>query len=321
MLITQTRTSVNEKEDKFHINKIDQPTTGEEIPEANNVTLLLGGDVMLGRNVMQVSLNNKNYSYPFEKISGLSKNAGIFFVNLENPVIRDCPRVNSGFKFCTLPQMIEGLKMAGINIVNLANNHILNYGPSGLSETEVNLRKENITATGVGGLVTIRVNGLTFGFLGFDLTVKSLTEEDLQLIKNSDSKADFLIIGVHWGEEYKAQANSYQRKWAREMVNVGADIIVGHHPHWVQDFECLSSSDGKSSCGHNSEASDCVCDGIIGKPVYYSLGNLVFDQMWSEETKKGMIVKLEIGNNGIVKEERINTYIRNTGQPEILQNN
>jgi poly-gamma-glutamate synthesis protein (capsule biosynthesis protein) len=66
---------------------------------------------------------------------------------------------------------------------------------------------------------------------------------------------------------------------------------------------------------------DSVCDGITSKPIYYSLGNLVFDQMWSEETKKGMLVKLEIGKNGIIKEERIDTYIKNVGQPEIVKDN
>lgn len=302
-------------------NESKQSASEEELPTSNNVTILLGGDVMLGRNVMQTSLKNNDYSYPFERIGGISKNADVFFVNLENPVIKDCPQTSSGFKFCTAPQMLEGLKNAGINVVDLANNHILNYGSSGLSETEDYLRQEEILATGVGGLVIKQVGGLTLGFLGFDLTTSSLTEEELQLINNSDSKVDYLIIGVHWGEEYKAYANSYQKKWARRMVKEGADIIVGHHPHWVQNFECLKYPEEGSLCAESNKSSECTCNGLAGKPVYYSLGNLVFDQMWSEETKRGVIIKLEIGQQGIVGEERIDTYMKKTGQPEIIFSN
>jgi poly-gamma-glutamate synthesis protein (capsule biosynthesis protein) len=286
----------------------------------NNVTLLFGGDVMLGRNVMNQSIKNKDYSYPFAKIFNFTKESDIFLVNLENPIIKDCPESNSGFKFCTLPDMVEGLIKAGVNVVSLANNHTLNYGPEGIEQTENYLTKAGISLSGMSNLVVKNFKGITFGFIGFDFTVKSPTLKDYQFIKESDSKVNFLLISVHWGEEYKAKANIYQRKWAKEMIVNGADIIVGSHPHWVQDFECLNYPQGESLCSNAGEDNNCICDGIVGKPVYYSLGNLVFDQMWSEETKKGLLVRLKVEPNKIVSDEWFYTYIKSSGQPELVKN-
>lgn len=285
----------------------DGGTTGQE---SLNVTVIIGGDVMLGRNVRETALSLNNYSYTTERIREYTRASDIFFVNLENPVIEDCPNHFGGFTFCAPPKMLEGLSMAGANIVSLANNHSGNYGKSGLEETKLYLKDSLISFVGQDNFEIKEVNGIKFGFLGFDFTVKEMSNDNLLLIEDSNSKVDFLIIGVHWGEEYKDKANTNQRKWAREMVGHGADIVVGHHPHWVQDFECLNDRG-------NDTISTSLCDGVLGKPVYYSLGNLIFDQMWSEETKKGMLVKLVIEKRGITQEERVNTYIEKPGQPRI----
>ncbi len=279
----------------------------------DTVSVLFGGDVMLGRGVMQTTITKSDYSYPFEKIKDFTKESDIFFVNLENPIIDNCPENSDGLKFCASPGMIAGLRNAGINVVSVANNHSGNYGKSGITETKDFLERENIMVVGQSDLLIKEFGNFSIGFLGFDFTVKSPAESDYRLIKESDGKVDFLIIGVHWGEEYKSKANPYQRKWAREIVRDGADIIVGHHPHWIQDFECIGSDNNESIISSQ-------CDGINGIPVYYSLGNLVFDQMWSEETKKGLLVKLELGKEGIKREEKYNTYMESIGQPEISSN-
>ncbi|KKR10587.1 MAG: SH3 type 3 domain protein [Candidatus Woesebacteria bacterium GW2011_GWA1_39_21] len=285
--------------------------------EKNDLTLLLGGDVMLGRMVAQTSEKNSGGVYPFVKISDLTKSADIFFVNLETPIINNCPKTSSSMVFCAPPMMLDGLKSAGINIVNLANNHSLNYGEDGLSQTITHLKEAGISYVGINNrtdlispVVIKKINDLTLGFLGFDFTSNILTENVYQLIRESASQVDLLVVGVHWGDEYKAKANVNQRQWASEMVKAGADIIAGHHPHWVQNVSCFDMS------GNLVEGN---CDLKNNKLVYYSLGNLVFDQMWSEDTKKGMLVRLTLNKNGVVKEERFNTYIRNIGQPEIVR--
>lgn len=259
----------------------------------HKVEVILTGDVMLGRSVMSVSLKSKNDpNYPFEKVGETLKSADLTFINLENPIIEDCPFTNSGFTFCTDPKMISGLKFAGIDVATLANNHTQNYGEEGLKKTSNFLEENDIKVVGMDNLVIQTKKETKFGFLGFDFTLKNIKQSDLDLVKDSKGKVDVLIVSVHWGEEYQARANKVQREIAKKLVEAGADIVVGHHPHWVQDEEEIN-----------------------GKPVYYSLGNLVFDQMWSEETKKGMIVRLTFENQKLVKEEKIPIYIEKIGQP------
>ncbi len=307
---------------------VKTPINNEKGPET--ITLLLGGDVMLGRSVMQEALKNGGYPYLFEKISDFTKDADIFFVNLENPIIEDCPIHTGGFKFCAPSQAVDGLVSAGVDVVTLANNHTKNFGESGYLQTKTILDDKNIKYVGDNTLVIYEFNNLFVGFLGFDFTVNPPTEADFKLISESDDKADFLVVGVHWGNEYQNSANERQRNWTEIMVNRGADIIAGHHPHWIQNFECSVKEEQYKNIENNydygySEINEesplnnnlPICNGITGKPVYYSLGNLVFDQMWSEKTKKGMLVKLKLGKGGIIDEERFDTYMVKIGQPEI----
>ena len=133
-------------------------------------------------------------------------------------------------------------------------------------------------------------------FLAFDYTIsKNNLDHDLELIKTSDPQIDILIVMPHWGEEYKDIANKFQVDAAHRMIENGADIIVGSHPHWVQNYE-----------------------EYLGKLVYYSLGNFIFDQSWSEETKKGLVVKMTFDEDKITKREEFKTYTPQKGQPIII---
>lgn len=279
-------------------------------------SLVLTGDVMLGRNVMNESVRNKNFTYPFLKVSDYLKTSDIVFTNLENPVIDDCPKIDSGFTFCSLPDSIDGLLFAGVNIISLANNHTQNFGLSGLLQTEKLIGDAGILVTGTGKLATKEVGGQKFGFLGFDFTVQEPTLKDYELIKISDSKVAILVVAVHWGVEYEDAPRDFQREWARLMTVNGADIVVGNHPHWVQGAECF---DNGESMGY-TKAGDLEQFSCLNgkKAVYYALGNFVFDQMWSEETKKGALVKVIFQEGGLVSQEVKRTFIRNIGQPEFV---
>lgn len=268
-------------------------------PEKEPVKIILGGDVMLGRSVMAVSLAKKDPIYPFRQIGSFLGSADLTLVNLENPVIQNCPTTNSGMIFCANPAMLEGLKYGGVDVVNLANNHTNNYGGGGLEETKKYLDQSEITYTGVGNLVVKEIKGTKFGFVGFEKSQQinpRLTKEESQLIANSNAQADVLIVSMHWGVEYKDIALPGVSALARELVDLGADVIVGHHPHWVQNIEKIN-----------------------GVPVYYSLGNLVFDQMWSEKTKEGVLVELTFDGSKIIGQRLGDTYIENIGQPRIRE--
>jgi poly-gamma-glutamate synthesis protein (capsule biosynthesis protein) len=104
---------------------------------------------------------------------------------------------------------------------------------------------------------------------------------------------------MHWGVEYQEKALPGVRGLAKEIIEYGADLIVGHHPHWVQDWEFID-----------------------GKPVFYSLGNFVFDQMWSEKTKKGLAVVLTYESNGNLADYKLlPTYMFSWSQPEFVEEN
>ncbi len=264
--------------------------------QESEVNLLFTGDVMLGRAVMSKSQALGDPAYPFAKVAPVLKAADITFINLENPIINNCPTTTSGMKFCTSPQMLKGLEASGVDVVTLANNHSKNYGQNGLDETVRILEGSDILASGLGSLVIKEIKGLKFGFLGFDFVSFSPKEDDFNLVKDSDSKVDILIVGVHWGGEYTDKPSSNQKEWARRLVESGADIVVGHHPHWVQESEYID-----------------------GKPVYYSLGNFVFDQMWSEKTRSGLAIRLKFDRKGkIIKEEFLPIYMTSLAQPEFV---
>lgn len=257
---------------------------------------------MLGRSVMTTSLNLNDPTYPFKNVSQELKAADLVFINLENPIVENCPRRIDGMIFCADPKMIEGLTYSGVDIANLANNHTLNYGASGKDETIEFLNGAGIDSVGYGNLVVKKINGTSFGFLGFEFIDKDITDEDLNLVRESNFKVDVLIVAVHWGREYKAIAQVRQRSIARKLIENGTDVVVGSHPHWVQDIEYIEGSPGEAS-----------------KPVYYSLGNFVFDQMWSTKTREGLAIKLSFKNGKIVGEERLPIYMTNWAQPEFVE--
>ena len=278
------------------------------------VEIILTGDVMLGRTVMTTSLDLNDPVYPFRKVADTLRSADIVFANLENPIIKNCPRHTDGFKFCADPRMVEGLTFSGIDVVNLANNHTLNYGKEGLEETKNFLTSSKIDYVGVGNLVTKEVEGNTFGFLGFDMVDNQLSKGNLELIKTSDTKVDVLIVGVHWGTEYTQKASEIQREWANLIIENGADVIVGHHPHWVQEIEYISQ---QNTTGANLNH---PTGGVVAAPVvYYSLGNFVFDQMWSQKTREGLAIRLTFRDSELIGEEKLPTYMTSWAQPEFVR--
>lgn len=256
-------------------------------------TIILTGDIMLGRSVMKTSLMKNDPIYPFKKVADVLKKADIVFGNLENPIVANCEYSDSGFKFCADPKMIQGLNFAGIDILNLANNHTQNYGQEGFLQTMNNLTINNIEYVGVDNLVIKRINGTNFGFLGFDFVTKEPKDIDYQLISKSKNKVDVLIVMVHWGVEYTSNPTIIQKQIANELVFSGADVVVGNHPHWAQNIDYIDE-----------------------KPIFYSLGNFVFDQQWSEETKKGLTIKLIYNGKKLSKIESIEIYMENFAQPE-----
>lgn len=286
---------VDNKKVKPEIAKPDNTPTPHLFSQPEKVKLILGGDVMLGRSVLTKADRLDNYTYPLAKILPYLSGADMVFVNLESPFLDNCPRTNGGMLFCSDPKMVNAIN-TGNMVVNLANNHILNFKKGGLDKTKTILEENNIGWTGFGSLYQKRIKGTTFGFLGFDFVSQKANENDLNLIREADKQVDVLVVGVHWGEEYQDKSNKFQKTWAQALVDAGAEVVAGHHPHWVQEMQMLNN--GRSL-------------------VFYSLGNLVFDQMWSEETKTGELAEIIITDGRITEYFTRRTYIGEIGQPDL----
>ena len=225
-----------------------------------NFTLL--GDLGLGRHITSTSRNKNNFNWPFEQVSLFLQKYDFNLANLESPIIENCPEGKTGtFTFCGDNRFLPYLSQNKF-IFNLNNNHILNYGQSGLIQTKNYLNQYQIPHF-YDDLLKKEINGIKLGFLGFDFITYPKIDKNIVLekIKLYDSQLDWLIVSIHWGNEYLPSPEKWRLDFAHQMIDAGADIIHGHHPHVLQSTEYYKE-----------------------KPIYYSLGNFIFDQNWSRET-------------------------------------
>ena len=295
---------------------------------ANNtkeVRIFFTGDVMLGRSVMSRSKQLGDHLYPFRKTVDRLRRADLTIINLENPIIENCPIHTEGFRFCSEPGSVSALEFAGINIASIANNHALDWGREGREQTIKYLNASGIESIGYDNVVYKKMSDVTFAFVGFDFVSNAylLNSDQTDMIIEAKNNSDVLIASIHWGNEYFNTANSHQRRMARELIGLGVDMIIGHHPHWIQDVECFLRSDGKVEIIESitseqfRQGQGCPQATI---PVYYSLGNFVFDQMWSGETRTGAAVETMFIDGKFVKDDVHIVYMQNWAQPEWIDN-
>ncbi len=250
------------------------PAAGLE--EFSAKTILFVGDIMLDRYVEYLMKKNSP-AYPFQKISQFLKGIDVVFGNLEGPIMKN-PAVLSddSMKFNFSALAVQTLSAGHFNLLGLANNHLEDGGKTGLDETREFLEKDGLDFVGDPLKCTP-----DFAFQNDDLTILAFNltyflcgdKEIVQAIKSAKSlnPGKFLIVSLHWGEEYQTRSSDWQQNSAHQMIDAGADLIVGHHPHVVQNLESYK-----------------------GKLIFYSLGNFVFDQYFSGETQQGLAVGLEI---------------------------
>jgi poly-gamma-glutamate synthesis protein (capsule biosynthesis protein) len=274
------------------------------------VTVALTGDVLLDRGVRKI-LDSRGADYPYEKIKCILERYDIVFGNLECPITQGGAPVlkNRNLIFRADVKNAAALKKAGYNVLNLANNHVMDYGPEGLENTLEALEKEGIKAVGAGEdckkarqPVFVNVRGIIVGFLGYSAfphegyfyfpdrpDVACVDTEKLESeIKNAKKDCDFLIVYFHWGKEFDFYPSGQQRELAYLAANSGADIVAGHHPHVLQPVEEYK-----------------------GKYIFYSLGNFVFDKQVPWGTDETVIVGLTLSRKGIEDMRLIPVRIKN----------
>jgi len=262
------------------------------------ITIVAVGDVMPGRAVNVQMEKLGDYTWPFQRTVDVLNPADLTIGNLETPIIDDCPVDFENRPFCADPKSVEGLVYAGFDGLSLANNHTLDQGEQGFLDTGGYLLD-----AGIQPLVTERtmvrdVNGVRVAVLAFDDTagIDINLDEATEMIRQADRNAEVVIGIIHWGNEYVSEPTTHQRLLGQTMIDAGMDVVIGSGPHWVQPVEKYG-------------------DGLI----FYSLGNFVFDQMWSWQTRQGYVAVLNItveGDNLTIDYEAREILIHNFGQPQ-----
>jgi len=291
-------------------NWIQEKVGMPDIRDQNFITLSFAGDIMLDRGVKNSVIKNFNndYSQLFEKSDNLLellKNTDIFFADLEGTASDQGIDQKNLYSFRMNPVVIPTLRGAGVSVLSLANNHVADWGRNAFIDTLARLKENEILYTGGGNNKTeaetpaiIEKYGMKIGYLGFSdvgpnymsacsdkagVLLASDPNFD-EIIKNAAKQVDYLVVTFHFGVEYKAKHNARQEELAHRAIDDGAKIIIGSHPHVVEDTEVYSPKD----CTQNS------CVGYIA----YSLGNFIFDQSWSKPTMQGMLLELKLFKDG-----------------------
>ncbi|TMF05890.1 MAG: CapA family protein [Chloroflexi bacterium] len=268
-------------------------------------TVIATGDVIPARYVdVTIRDHGDDFLYPVAATKDITSAADLTVINLEAPLIDDCAYHDSGLIFCGRPGFVAALQAAGVDVVTLENNHIANHGEEAVHETIQHLEAGGLHWADRDTPAIMEVRGLKFGFLAYN-GVEQPLDLDLMVaqIKALRPKVDVLAVSVHWGQEYvripsavPPVANDNPVEIAHLAVDAGADILIGNHPHWVQAVEIYK-----------------------GKFIAYAHGNFIFDQMWSYETRVGVLGKYTFYDDKLVGVEFIPTIIENYAQPRLLE--
>ncbi len=254
-------------------------------------------------------LARRGPAHPFRRVRAAWADADLRLGNLESPITAAPKTFPSKLTLRSAPDAAASLRAAGLDCVTLANNHVLDFGAEGLADTRAALDAAGIAHAGAGtdaasaaAPVVLRRNGQTIGMLAFCLVEQSSplyagpaspgvaafdVGAAVRSVRGLRPSVDWLIVQIHWGVEMSRLPTVQQRQWARRIVEAGADLIVGHHPHVVQPFET-----------------------VAGVPVFYSLGNFLFSDMyWRGCSKEG---------DSFLTKLRLNSLSRRTGWAEVI---
>ena len=280
------------------------------------VTVLVSGDVTLGYHyeeyvdaqVKKGKPRDEMLAWGFQKVRALTTKADVFVVNLECPFTDRGEKIAKNFNFRARPELVAALVAGGVDVVSLANNHLIDYGPEGLFDTLSTLDTNAIIHFGAGRtLVEARVpaivekKGVSIAFLGYFFlgdrniepaqviathdapgvaghfsdtsALNAMVEADILAAKQ---KADHVIPFFHWGRETRAQPEPYQIEVAHHAIDSGASAVLGSHPHVLQGLEVYK-----------------------GAPIVYSLGNFVFGGNWDPKDKRTALVELKVTKTAV----------------------
>jgi len=251
--------------------------------------------------VGDICLQTKNGEHPFQKVSQAFYGKDILFANLETVLSNQGKEAEKAVQLYTSPDKVKYLKESGFDVLNIANNHIMDLGSQGFHEMLEVLNRNSLTFIGAGNMrfsqsrAIVERNGIKVGFLGYSeggyrksaegIFINRIDEDKIiEDIRRLTSQCNAIVISLHWGIEKVFYPSPKQVKFARRLIDSGATVILGHHPHVLQGIERYKS-------------------GLIA----YSLGNFQFvvvpDECSGERTKRtneSIILSLDICKDGLV---------------------
>ena len=276
--------------------------------EPGSITLVAAGDLLLGGSAAPTVLK-QGFDYPFIQITAILQSADIAMANLEAPLTRQTePVEDKRFTFKVDPQAAAAIQRSGIKVLTLANNHIGDFGPEGVTDTIAALRQHGLRYTGAGenlnqarrptAIATARGS---VGFLAYSNTfpksfyAKSdrpgtapgyadFVSKDVQKLREF---VDYVVVSFHWGAELMTEPKDYQQRLARLAIDSGAQVVIGHHPHVLQGVEFYN-------------------DGVI----YYSLGNFAFGS-YSRNAITGGMARVTLADGGVKSAEILPLNVAN----------
>jgi poly-gamma-glutamate capsule biosynthesis protein CapA/YwtB (metallophosphatase superfamily) len=293
------------------------------IPSATpdrRVMLMAVGDIMLGRTIGEL-IEAEGPEAPFLFTTTTLASADITLGNLESPISERGTAENKKYAFRAPIQAGRALALAGFDLVSIANNHILDYGPLALEDTLLTLAANQVLAVGAGrnavdayAPVIMDVDGLRLAFLAFmdviledyDYTaweagpnkpgVAWAHEQRIrESVVNAKKQADLVIVLVHNGYEMVQTVSKYQQQTAHLAIESGATLVIGSHPHVLQRIEPYQ-------------------DGLI----IYSMGNFVFDNFLFPPNYSA-ILSVELSPQGVESYELIDVVVQLNGVPQIME--
>lgn len=262
-----------------------------------DVSIAVTGDVMFARNMPGVlSLD----SSPFSGVSDVVSNVDLLLINFENAATSSGDALKGDVPLKCDPSYVPLAKANNVTVAGLANNHAIDYGITGMQDTIENLKNADITPMGAGNTedeahqaVVKDVNGRkitilnymdsnNFAEYSYDVMpyangsspgYSAYDSEDAQKQISENNDSDLIVAYMHFGNEYSNSPNDDQVKIAHELIDYGADIVIGSHPHVTQGIEMYN-----------------------GKPIFYSLGNFIFDQS-NTATHSAYFVQIDLVND------------------------
>lgn len=243
------------------------------------VTILAFGDLLLDRYIKR-EIDRQGMDYTFKNLKEFLPGHDLVLANLEGSFTDYKPRPlnpnNTTFTFD--PKLISVLTENKFNILSLANNHVQDFGKQGFAQSQSYLDKAGISHFGdfynEGPTLIKEIKGLKIAFIGYNEFGDSAIASTVAKIKENRPVVDYVIVYAHWGAEYQTNFWPGSQEKGRKFIDAGADIILGGHPHVIQPIEIYN-----------------------GKPIFYSLGNFVFDQISTFEVRQGLGVKISLRKN------------------------